>query len=29
MLAEWAYARRYDSNAERLAALPEWLDFYG
>lgn len=28
MLAEWAYGRRYVSNSERLAALPEWLDFY-
>ena len=28
MLAEWAYGRRYDSNAERLEALPDWLDFY-
>jgi transposase InsO family protein len=29
MLTEWAYGRRYDSNSERLAALPEWLHFYG
>jgi transposase InsO family protein len=28
MLAEWAYGRRYGSNAERLAALPEWHNFY-
>ena len=28
MLAEWAYARLYRSNHERLAALPRWLDFY-
>jgi transposase InsO family protein len=28
MLAEWAYGRRYDSNAERLGALPGWLGFY-
>lgn len=28
LLAEWAYGRRYDSNSERLAALPDWLDFY-
>jgi len=28
LLAEWAYARPYHSNAERLAELPEWLDFY-
>jgi len=27
-LAEWAYARRYRSNEERLAALPRWVDFY-
>ena len=24
----WAYARRYDSEAERRAALPRWLHFY-
>ena len=24
----WAYARRYDSEAERRAALPGWLHFY-
>jgi transposase InsO family protein len=28
MLAEWAYARPYRSNAERLAALTSWVDFY-
>lgn len=28
LLAEWAYARPYRSNRERLEALPEWLDFY-
>lgn len=28
LLAEWAYARPYADNAERLAALPEYLDFY-
>jgi transposase InsO family protein len=28
LLAEWAYARRYRSNDERLAALPRWVDFY-
>ena len=28
LLAEWAYARPYRSNAERLAALPDWLRFY-
>ena len=28
LLAEWAYARPYRSNGERLAALPEWLEFY-
>lgn len=28
LLAEWAYGRRYGSNAERLEALPIWLDFY-
>lgn len=27
-LAEWAYGRAYTSNAERLADLPRWLDFY-
>jgi transposase InsO family protein len=25
---EWAYARLYRSNAERLAALPRWVDAY-
>jgi transposase InsO family protein len=24
----WAYARRYDSETERRAALPGWLHFY-
>ena len=28
MLAEWAYARPYRSNAERLAALASWVDSY-
>ena len=28
LLAEWAYARPYRSNAERLAALPRWVRFY-
>lgn len=28
LLAEWAYARPYRTNDERLLALPEWLDFY-
>jgi transposase InsO family protein len=28
LLAEWAYARPYRSNRERLDALPGWLDFY-
>ena len=28
LLAEWAYGRRYSSNAERLADLPGWLHFY-
>jgi len=28
LLAEWAYARPYRSNDERLEALPDWLDFY-
>jgi transposase InsO family protein len=28
LLDEWAYARPYASNAERLAALPAFLDFY-
>lgn len=28
LLTEWAYARPYLSNAERLAALPAWVDFY-
>ena len=28
LLAEWAYARPYRSNDERLRALPIWLQFY-
>ena len=28
MLGEWAYARPYSSNAERLAALSTWVDSY-
>ena len=28
LLREWAYARPYRSNAERLADLPTWVDFY-
>jgi transposase InsO family protein len=28
MLREWAYARVYHTNSERLAALPEWVEFY-
>ena len=28
LLAEWAYGRLYRSNAERLAALPEWVAWY-
>lgn len=28
LLKEWAYARLYTSNQERLDALPAWLDFY-
>jgi transposase InsO family protein len=28
LLAEWAYGRRYSTNAERSAALPEFVDFY-
>jgi transposase InsO family protein len=28
LLTEWAYARMYTSNAERLAALPVFVDFY-
>jgi len=28
LLAEWAYARPYRSNDERLKALPEWLEVY-
>ena len=28
LLTEWAYARPYRSNAERLRALPRWVRFY-
>ncbi len=28
LLDEWAYARPYYSNTERLSALPDWLRFY-
>ena len=28
LVREWAYARTYRSNAERLAALPGFVDFY-
>lgn len=28
LVREWAYARTYRSNAERLAALPVFVDFY-
>lgn len=28
VVAEWAYGRSYAANAERLADLPRWLDFY-
>ncbi len=28
MLQEWAYAKLYVTNQERLDALPVWLDFY-
>jgi len=28
LLAEWAYARPYRSNTERLAVLPDWVHFY-
>jgi transposase InsO family protein len=28
LVREWAYARLYASNAERLAALPAFVDFY-
>jgi transposase InsO family protein len=28
LLAEWAYARPYTTNRERLADLPAWVDFY-
>jgi len=26
--SEWAYSRRFNSNAERLAELPDYLDYY-
>ena len=29
LLREWAYARAYRSNSERLEALPGFVDFYG
>jgi transposase InsO family protein len=28
LVREWAYARTYRSNAERLAALPTFVDFH-
>ena len=28
LLAEWAYAVEYSSEAERIAAYPAWLHFY-
>ena len=28
LLREWAYSRVFDSNAERAACLPEWLEHY-
>jgi transposase InsO family protein len=28
LINEWAYGRPYGSNADRLAALPNWLHFY-
>lgn len=28
LISEWAYGRAYGSNAERLAALPGWVDHY-
>ncbi len=28
LIREWAYARPYGSNAERLATLPVFIDFY-
>ena len=28
LLDEWAYARPYRSNAERLEVLPDWVHFY-
>jgi hypothetical protein len=28
MLDEWAYAKLYRSNGQRLTALPRWLETY-
>jgi len=28
LIEEWAYARLYTTNAERLAVLPSWIKFY-
>jgi len=28
LIEEWAYARLYTTNAERLAVLPSWIEFY-
>ena len=28
LVEEWAYARLYPTNADRLADLPGWVDFY-
>jgi hypothetical protein len=28
LLEEWAYAKLYAGNEERLIALPGWVDFY-
>lgn len=28
LLEEWAYARAYRTEAERVAAFREWLDYY-
>ncbi len=28
MLDEWAYAKAYNSNFQRLLALPRWVSFY-
>jgi transposase InsO family protein len=28
LLAEWAYARLYETNQARLEGLSAWLDFY-